>query len=143
MTFSAMVTPHDTDSIRVTFTSGPVSVVADEHSAHLRYFWGQLGHLLDDERPGGKSHGQHAYEAYSRHVGGVSVDGHELPAWDDQLGGIKSAWEVAAAAVRQSSGMHVAIPAKAEPEHHHAATTGTHPHPGTVNPSGEAAGVTF
>ena len=54
----------------------------------------------------GKTGGQRAYEAYSKHVGGVSVKGDELPGWEGQLGGIRQAWEVAAAA-GAPGGFHV------------------------------------
>jgi len=53
-----------------------------------------------DAAADGKSGGERAYEAYVKHVGGKSVHGEELPAWDDQLPGIRDAWEAAAAAAR-------------------------------------------
>ncbi len=48
-----------------------------------------------------KSDGQIAYEAYCEHTGWKSlVSGSDLPVWAVLNSNIKTAWEVAAAAVR-------------------------------------------
>ena len=48
--------------------------------------------------------GQRAYEAYSEAVGGKSVAGKPLPAWDGQKVEIAAAWEAAASAVIADAG---------------------------------------
>jgi hypothetical protein len=44
--------------VKVTATSGPVSITITEHPAHVRHFWGQLGQVLEDldshPGPGGR-----------------------------------------------------------------------------------------
>lgn len=75
----------------------------DSNSLHVAQDSPEVEHVRET---GGKTGGQCAYEAYSKHVGGISVNGDELPGWADQLGGIREAWEVAAAA-GAPGGFHV------------------------------------
>lgn len=96
------ITVHGNTGTEVLVQDGHVRHVRiTEDAQHVRFFHRQIGALLDDiegKNDDGKTPGQHAYEAYSKHVGGVSVKGDELPAWDGQLVGIREAWAAAAAA---------------------------------------------
>ncbi len=51
MTFLARKAEHGSN-VEVHITSGNVSVKVDEYAPHLRYFWHQLGELLNEiEKP--------------------------------------------------------------------------------------------
>jgi hypothetical protein len=54
--------------------------------------------LPEDEQDWGRW-GQRAYEAYSSHAAGLSVDGKELPEWDQLPGKIRAHWIYAIQAV--------------------------------------------
>ena len=46
-----------------------------------------------------RTFGQSAYEAYSEHCGRKSINGDDLPSWDEQRPEIRAHWEAAAEAV--------------------------------------------
>lgn len=48
MTLSATRYREGKPEVEVTATYGPITSTVIEHHAHVRQFWAQLGHLLDD-----------------------------------------------------------------------------------------------
>ena len=47
MTMSAQKVHENSPNIKVSITYGPVTATVEEDYRHLRYFWGELGNLLD------------------------------------------------------------------------------------------------
>ena len=98
MTLSAKWVDGSVSDIEIHYTAGPVTIKVEEDDMAARRFREQLGQLLANAD--GRTHGQHAYDAYHASSGGRSVHDEELPAWDDQDEAVREHWEAAAAAAR-------------------------------------------
>lgn len=48
MTMFAQRPDTRTDNIKISITYGPVTASVEEPASHLRYFWSELGRLLDE-----------------------------------------------------------------------------------------------